>query len=399
MQMREKLRINPVEGDIGIEIELEGRDLPDGGFGHWRSERDGSLRGHSVELVLKEPCPRELVSDRLKEVNTRLEKLGSFIEDSGRAGLHVHVNIQKLTDVQLVNFICLYMVFENTLVEWCGDRRVGNLFCLRTCDASGYMEVLRRCVTSGNWGTLGTDEVRYASMNLKAIPQYGSLEFRAMRSTVDAEDIQVWVNLLLALRDRAQEYDNPIQIVERFSVDGPETLFTKTFGPLHDALQFSAKDMLDGIRNAQWIAYCRNSWEEGVIRKEEEDKDVALDVIQVIDLVDALHEAMMDGRHVVDHEGMMYYYIFDMDDMDEREDLDVGMRWFSATEVCELAGRGERGALQDEWEEWAMEVCNAHYLHHARAFLSKKIKREALAGMMNPLGEAVDMFRNVRIRQ
>ncbi len=71
----------------------------------------------------------------LATLSHSFQENGSQIEDSGRAGVHVHVNCQELNIIQLYNFITLYLIFEDSLVKWCGPDRVGNLFCLRAKDA------------------------------------------------------------------------------------------------------------------------------------------------------------------------------------------------------------------------------------------------------------------------
>ena len=68
--MRELIGCRDAAGEVGIEIELEGHGLPRMDFEYWRAERDGSLRGEAVELVLKKPCKRNIVRRVLRVVSS-----------------------------------------------------------------------------------------------------------------------------------------------------------------------------------------------------------------------------------------------------------------------------------------------------------------------------------------
>jgi hypothetical protein len=217
---------------------------------------DGSLRGESIELVLKAPAPRHLVPVRLKKMKEMVE--GCVIKDTGRAGIHIHVNIQELTPREYTQFLVLYLIFEEVLVDWCGNDRVGNLFCLRASDANYGLQIIRSIIQSWAFRDLDTDNIRYASVNLKATATYGSIEFRALRSTVDTDVIQTWVDILLNLKDEAKKYESPPDIVEELSVLGVEGFFNKILGDFN--IPFDHMQVMSGVRNAQYIAYCRNDW-------------------------------------------------------------------------------------------------------------------------------------------
>lgn len=253
-------------GEVGIEIEAECENnvLPLRVNG-WRVERDGSLRGNAAEYVMAKPAKRHLVKRALKDWEKAME--GRVLEDSGRAGIHVHVNVQDLTPKQLTSFMTLYLIFENALVEWCGASRVGNLFCLRARDAEAVCDMIRDVVARDAWHGLHTDALRYSSMNAKAIATYGSLEFRAMRSTKDINAIQQWVNMLLQLKDVAVAAESPIWLVEQLSIQGVEQFFEWVYERgKWPGLEFRYEDMIDGVRNAQTIAYARTDWDAPVVK-------------------------------------------------------------------------------------------------------------------------------------
>src|SRR3546814_18812942 len=89
-----------------------------------------------------------------------------------------------LTMTQLYSFMTVYLILENVLVGWCGHSRCGNLFCLRASDAEWLLTSIRAAAEGRTFKhSLHSDNLRYASMNVKALGDYGSLEFRAMRGT------------------------------------------------------------------------------------------------------------------------------------------------------------------------------------------------------------------------
>jgi len=248
--------------EVGIEIEVEGENLPQNTPMGWRREHDGSLRGESAEYVLRKPIPRAKVEMMLDRLISKFDS--SQVFDTGRAGVHIHINIRDLTEVQLYNFICLYLVFEDTLVDYCGEARVGNLFCLRAKDAEYLLELVEAAAIESDLRILHTDAIRYASINCKAICEYGSLEFRAMRSTVDKEVLLGWTGMLLRLKDMSKMFTDPRDIVSTMSWEGGEEFAKKIFGEILS--YFPANTdwelcVLEGIRQAQTIAYAGN-WKE-----------------------------------------------------------------------------------------------------------------------------------------
>lgn len=262
---------HPSPGDVGIEVEVEGTSLPYDKVSrkYWRVESDGSLRGGDLdrccEFVLAEPMSMDKAREALTHLDEAYTKNKSKVTDSPRAGIHVHVNCQRLTMLELYNFITAYLIFENCLVSYCGDDREGNLFCLRAKDAEYLIYTLCQALEDKSFRrTFATDEVRYASMNVRALAQYGSLEFRAMRGTRDMARIALWADLLVNLRDRAQQYENPVEMIMESSEGGFDLLASKLFGDyahiIADQPDWQAK-AVDGMRRAQEVAFS-GDWEE-----------------------------------------------------------------------------------------------------------------------------------------
>ena len=248
------------DGDLGIEIEVEGENLPDyddvGNF--WRVDHDGSLQGEANEYVFKKPLKVGQVDEALAVLEGAYEECESVITSSVRAGIHVHVNVQELTAVQLYNYITLYSMFEGALLSYCGVGREGNLFCLPLNQSAALIEELRNVAVYQNFRNLISDEYRYCAMNVKALGTYGSLEFRAMRSTSDLTRVSMWAKLLLHLRDVACMYDNPEEIIADASILGSMEMFKKCVGehlPMFDKVMNLKRRLSNGVRSSQAIAF------------------------------------------------------------------------------------------------------------------------------------------------
>lgn len=251
------------KSDVGVEIEVEGKRLPKTGK-YWRMEKDGSLRGEeNIEYVLAKPATLNQLDIALKYLDKCYRDNDAVVDDSVRAGVHVHVNVQQLNIVELYNFMTLYLILEEVLVEYCGETREGNLFCLRACDADYLIYRLVRAVQRRRFRELVDDNLRYASMNVKALGTYGSLEFRAMRGTRDLSVIKTWAEILVGLREAAKQFADPTDIVNGFSEGEVDGFLARVLGD-HAEL-FKKGDyrlkLMRGVRQAQDVAFCCK-WQE-----------------------------------------------------------------------------------------------------------------------------------------
>ena len=255
-------QLRGVTNEVGVEVEVEGRNLPEKAPDGWRAVADGSLRGEALEYVFAGPVHRRFVLHRLKALEELLTTPPTEVDLSYRCSVHVHINVQQLTMTQIMCIICLYLIFEDMLIDYCGPTRKGNLFCLAASDADYIITNLVNFVSvqAGNFLNTGGNQVRYGALNIDALRKYGSLEFRSFRGTICAEEIHEWVEILLRLKDCALTYDNPKAIIEEFSSFGPMTLLNKTFGPYAEMLRsVSDADIIDSMWRIQPIAY-GNNW-------------------------------------------------------------------------------------------------------------------------------------------
>jgi hypothetical protein len=108
--LNEHYNVKETDGEIGIEIEVEGDNLYKGKLKSWRVEHDGSLRGNdNAEYVLRNPIPRTDIKKVLSELSKALEANNSEVDNnSPRTSVHIHINCQRLTPLKGSVFIsCL----------------------------------------------------------------------------------------------------------------------------------------------------------------------------------------------------------------------------------------------------------------------------------------------------
>lgn len=268
-----RLRGKEQEGEIGIEIECEGINLFQTPVSYWQTHPDNSLRAVGehppIEYVLRKPLIRNEVPKALDYLSRKLKAAGSTIQDSTRTSVHIHINVQKLTIKEIYQIVCLYIIFEELLIEFSGPDRVGNLFCLSAKQAEYFITVLESAIQNEDYRELFSQDLRYTSCNTASIGRFGSLEFRSMRGTVDQGLIQLWIDILLLIRDKALEFDNPRDIVEAFHRSRPEAFFEMIFGSRYDIVNlFRHKpnlntSMWDGLRLMRDAAYAIK-WEAAI---------------------------------------------------------------------------------------------------------------------------------------
>lgn len=260
--IRAILGMKPTEGQMGIEIEVEGKNLP--GFLNdsiWRVDKDGSLKGESYEYVTPLPVSLEGVKAALDYLKEAYKANKTVVYESVRAGVHVHQNVQNLTLKQLFTFIISYYVLEDVLVEWCGENRVGNHFCLRTRDAEYVLFKLLDAVEKRKLGGLKTDNIRYSSLNVCSLFKYGSIEFRAMRGTGNLDDIYTWASVINDIYNASLKFSDPLEVVLSVCNIGESTLLKKllpnTFKNFIGIRDYEHM-IREGARRVQMVAFAQD---------------------------------------------------------------------------------------------------------------------------------------------
>lgn len=242
--------------EVGVEVELSGSRLPNHVDG-WRVEVDGSVPD-GLEYVMEEP--RSLAGTRasLAILKKGLIDSKAKVKDSVKAGVHIHVNLQHDKLIDVFKVYTLYYLFEDCIVRWCGESRVGNLFCLRASDALDIVQGLSEFARTLNKDIISNDDFRYTALNPESLHKYGTLEFRAMRGTDNIDDIYDITKLLVRLKRRAVEFNTPSQILTYFSEVGCKAMYDEVFGEFGSKFWYDGLegDVMGCLENAQQVGFC-----------------------------------------------------------------------------------------------------------------------------------------------
>jgi hypothetical protein len=258
------------KGEVGIEIEVEGKNLP--GVSHepppspWLYKPDHSLRGEeNGEYVLKKAITFKEVPQTLSKLWDAFETAKTKFDDSNRTSVHIHLNCQRWHINRLAAFSALHFILEDVLTEWCGAHRVGNLFCLRARDAGAIITYLKNFIEADGNIPL-PDGLHYAGFNVQALQKFGSVEVRTLRGVSDPNVIQDWVAIYERLYSLSGDFKDPTEICDWFSAEGPTAFFSRALGPMASVVRNGvtmtdeeiSDSMYAGIRRAQDIAFCRD---------------------------------------------------------------------------------------------------------------------------------------------
>lgn len=234
------------KGSLGVEIECEGKNLNPIDTDTWRTERDGSLRGEypyrSSEYVMRQPVSALRLTKVIDELINHQAK--ATLEFSFRTSVHVHVNVQGYTIDEMLAFLYACLLLEEPLMNFCGETRKGNRFCLRVKDAEGYDKTLNSLFEYG-WRTirdLNGDNIRYSAINIHALKKYGSIEFRGMRGNMDRDVLIPWCNTLLNIRNTATKLGSPVAVYNEFIKRGNQEFAKKMFGKHFDKFDYPDMD-------------------------------------------------------------------------------------------------------------------------------------------------------------
>lgn len=264
------------KGDVGIEIEVEGKNLPPAVNRKWNVVADGSLRGESFEYVFAKPLPIDQVRLALEDLETAFKENESKLDFSFRTSVHVHINCQDLTYTQYLNMLYTYFLLEEPFMTFCGKERKGNRFCLRLQDAEGMLDTYNMLFRSGERGIFDIphNAVRYSAMNIEATQKYGSLEFRGMRGNMDVDYIEAWVGAIYRLREFARGMNSPTDVYNLYAELDPQGFLERVLGEVLSPRFYYARMAKDIQRSFSLSLELPFSYGE-MVKKEVEKKDKA----------------------------------------------------------------------------------------------------------------------------
>lgn len=187
---------------VGLELEIEGRNLPSFVSDNWEIKPDGSLRG-GQEYVFSEPLGSVNTKQALDEIAKAFKTNGTVPDYSFRTSTHVHVNVSNLSLDVVKAIITMFHLFEDEYINFCARGRKANRFCLGMKDGEGVIQNIKRFFVDNI--APRPDSGKYSAMNMCTLSSFGTLEFRTLEGTDNWERIYMWVRALLALRKAGKD--------------------------------------------------------------------------------------------------------------------------------------------------------------------------------------------------
>ena len=271
---------------IGIEVEAEFHNhVKLRNLSMWRYENDYSLRGYSVEYVLKKPMSIKGAHAALVELKKSWIDSHAKIKDTGRAGIHVHVDVNGFTKEK---FAALYMIsayFDSLMMTLAGKGRCSNLFCIPLHKAPApaitliewfnssprNVKIYKGEKTSYRLCRNG-DNVRYASINLASVYKHGSLEFRGLKSTHKLSYVFLYIDLIRKMYELNETLNTPSKVYKWSLRPFQENLLT-TFGSAgiiyNNDLLTDEKLFESGVISKQIVSLIYDGVRSGEVHRED----------------------------------------------------------------------------------------------------------------------------------
>jgi len=259
-------KANPVKGLFGIEVEVEGQDLPYNAHGNWKVDgNEGSLRDGGLEYIFKRPLSYAGSIKQLHLLKKYFKDNRSKPVFSQRTSVHVHVNVSDLYFNHMCNFIFLALLFEGNLSHFCGESRKGNPFCITGKFAEGVYEGVSKIFESKKLLQRGDEQIyRYGFINLASITKYGSVEFRGMYGTLDIPVLDEWISMLKKLRELATTFATPLDIISAIKKNGGVLSFARKVLTPSFRYNMERVDLHNSYDMARLTALTVEDWDEPV---------------------------------------------------------------------------------------------------------------------------------------
>lgn len=251
MKLHQFLNQAVVNGDVGLELEIEGHVPAFTSSTYWDTKGDGSLRG-GLEYVTKGALPLPKVKKALEAIHSFFDRKEARPSFSFRTSAHVHVNMHQLTEEQLIQVIYFFMLCEEVLIRSSGASRKGNRFCLSIRDSEVPVDTLVKVAHDLRAGYTAftsltrrfkTDSSKYSATNLASLSRFGTIEIRTMEGTMEVERLNNWCTLLVRMRDFAANFPSLVVMEEWISRRGIVAVFKEVAGDLYDYYSYDDLDV------------------------------------------------------------------------------------------------------------------------------------------------------------
>lgn len=276
-------------GDVGIEVEVEyksGYPIIYEPKGAWIAKEDASI-GYGIEYITRSPLKvGPTLYPKIAHLTEQIDPK-TVVLDSKKAGVHVHVNVQEYTALQVWNAILAYWLIENPLVLYCGQHRMHNHFCLRVSKSPAILGTCYSSLTDTNscpFSHFQQDNSKYGSLNIALVQKLNTLEFRAMRATIDPHMITSWAEAMHHLVKQASTFDSPEHLFDTYLASKKDTFLYRLLPtafvgklmslPNYEGLAQENKKLLAPLAyfHNDWNVWHKNLIQAAIAKREDKAK-------------------------------------------------------------------------------------------------------------------------------
>ena len=187
--------------------------IPTGDGRFWKVMRDSSIPGPDAEKteVVSPICRWEDI-ETVQELVRKLRAAGAKA-DPAHCGIHVHIGLGEHTPKTLRNLVNLVNAKEDLLSQalaidpdrrdaWCRPVEQSFLQALNRTKPTTMEKLAELWYNDRDWSYHAHqhyDPSRYHLLNLHAVWQKGTIEFRAFNSTLHAGEVKAYIQLCMAI--------------------------------------------------------------------------------------------------------------------------------------------------------------------------------------------------------
>jgi hypothetical protein len=353
---------------IGVEIEIEGCELDHAQAGRrlgvhqsgaaglipvWTVKRDGSLRNNGLEFVTV-PIHVSSLETVLTQLYAYLHRVYPECDFSERCGIHIHADCTNLSAAQLLDFIKLYIIFENPIFNFIGEERKGSNFCvpLHNFSPAGWFHYTELRNERILHHIPHQETAKYSALNPCRLVDLGTLEFRHLEGTWDVQRIVTFASIIQRMKffamgtrndQRIQEFISTANTISNFDQFAREVFTPQYFNHIIPN-GYDLKEIEAGVSQAKKFVL-------GLTNEDHIPSTMILDIFGNEAVAKRIRKFMDRGngrtpaiRRNEDEDG---------NELDgEAEEADIGERPISITQAGQRA-RQRRGTFQEMYGNWA----------------------------------------------
>lgn len=197
---------------IGLECEVESVSSRKS-IGVFQATEDGSLRNSGIEFISK-PMPVTEAISQFKNLHATIQYHDKRNAFTPRTSTHVHINCRALSAEHTKNIALLYALYEECFFSMVNQDRRNNIHCVPLSET--FLPMLYRKPLDA----LVARWHKYTALNLLPLAKYGTIEFRHLQGTDDAELLNEWLTALQNLWLLSQKIDiNQDSLVNKRTLD------------------------------------------------------------------------------------------------------------------------------------------------------------------------------------